>query len=283
VEFTVIGVDEDRVTVRVLVSADVDKLEAGKEPQLNEAPPQPGLDLQWIETAQNIGTHSAGAPAHTIEELYEICNRDVLGTRPDLPAQMFFHPDGVLMQCGFSSEECPQCARVSIQSYGPMSVSKIPVNVLTTPGLWLCRDITGAFPPYGYPPTRFGPICQPVQWRCLSDAKRTTLPSPCVRESATPKDEGITTVEELCEIDPEGCGYPRARHAVWRSGGLVDGPAPARPPTYWEIGKRTPLGVWSFPVFEDNYPAKWPRRVITHSWRPTLVKRSRTPLPADAP
>jgi len=61
----------------------------------------------WAETAGEIGVHQMGAPAETMDQLYDDCRREVLG-KDRSTNMVYFHYDerGVLMSCAYTPVGC---------------------------------------------------------------------------------------------------------------------------------------------------------------------------------
>lgn len=146
VRFTMIGVEADSVRLRVLMEgrlADVDawpdRMEL-RHASLAKRPPFP--TVVWHERDASIASHADGAPAYSIDELYDLCEKRVLGTHPDLPVRLCFHrQNGVLAHCGFVATDCPSCLAVSIQSVA----RRPPVPKLSpvSPERYMCWDASG--------------------------------------------------------------------------------------------------------------------------------------------
>lgn len=61
----------------------------------------------WTETGIAVGTHDDGAPALTMEGVYDGCESTVLGKDPDqYLITLGFRPDGVLAVCVYAQKGC---------------------------------------------------------------------------------------------------------------------------------------------------------------------------------
>jgi hypothetical protein len=70
--------------------------------------------------------------------------RRVSDGRSLLKPTLYFHPNGLLMHCGFS-EQCSECPHVSIQS-----LSRLPIDDARPPNepdQWVCATKWGVFAP----------------------------------------------------------------------------------------------------------------------------------------
>jgi hypothetical protein len=260
VEFTIVAVENDRVVVRAMIDAHPGRLARWAD----DAPVPRSL---WVERGAEVGKNDEGAPAFTIDELYQVCESSVLGRHPELAARLYFHPNGLLMQCGFAAGECDDCPTVSIQSVSRYSVAHEPTWL--APSRWVCGTDWGMFPPGAEDPLgRPGEECKPAP-----------VPAPPEREPEPPKKPSIPTTHgeedvegenawlfegeeeqglgDICKIDPAACpGIPcrgDCMLAKWMQ--LQVGycfSAPARKPTFFEVGKRLPYGDWAFPFVTSD-------------------------------
>lgn len=113
VEFTVFGVVGQRVVIRALVRSRPEQLAGVAEPAEKH---RGALIPVWVEREREVGNHADGAPSLTVEALYASCERDVLGADVDATPRLFFHPNGVLMHCGYLEGECSECPTISVHS-----------------------------------------------------------------------------------------------------------------------------------------------------------------------
>lgn len=142
VQFTILSVEGDRVVVRGLTETKPAMLEWLGASALDhpERMPTP----VYVEIGANVGIHSAGAPPLLIEQLYEQCEAEIRRPRVG-PIRMYFHPSGVLMQCGRAASECPNCPTISIQSYGFESLHSQALEYDASH--WACTVRWGLLPP----------------------------------------------------------------------------------------------------------------------------------------
>lgn len=65
------------------------------------------VDVQWTENAGQLGSHRDGAPAKTMETLYDDCERDVLTKDPSSNTVSFkAEARGVLRECWYVPNNC---------------------------------------------------------------------------------------------------------------------------------------------------------------------------------
>ena len=139
VAFTLLVVDGERVTLRALVEADPALLEQDAFRGEGNA-----VLSRWVERGAQVGGHPDGAPAFSIERLYDECAR-LISEHPASPPRLYFHPNGVLMHCGLDPEACEDCPRLSVQSFSPYRMDEdVPAG---EPARWICTRGVGAFPP----------------------------------------------------------------------------------------------------------------------------------------
>jgi hypothetical protein len=139
VAFTLLVVDGERVTLRALVEADPALLEKDAFQQAGNA-----VRSLWVERGAQVGGHQDGAPALSIERLYDECAR-MISAHPASTPRLYFHPNGVLMHCGIDPEQCDDCPRLSVQSFSPYRMDEdVPAG---EPARWICTRGAGAFPP----------------------------------------------------------------------------------------------------------------------------------------
>lgn len=246
VDFTLFVVNDERVVVRALVSADPAFLDsAWLEPEERR------VRSLWVERGDDVGQRTDGMPPRTIDELYDDCTR-LVASRPDLEPRLYFHPNGVLMHCGFAFGDCSSCAAVSIQSF-----SRLPLDDAYPPDApheWLCARPWGVVAPATPVPT-MTLICH-------------APPAPAPARST----QG--SLENVCAIDPAACpGYcatDACRVARW-SQPLAPSPCPAWPerdPRPLELGKADPRAVWTFPFTSGGDIECGSRKKVLHEVRP---------------
>jgi hypothetical protein len=249
VEFTALSVEDGKVVLRALLVADPTRLShnyAGVAGRYS-------VTTSWIESGVQVGSRDDGAPALTIEALHDRCESLLVSEARVLP-RLYFHPDGVLMSCGYLAGECEDCANVSIQSF-----SRYPLFSRVEPALQLCTEPWGLFPPLANSfLTETGQLCQPAVDAVFREPRRALEP-------------GEEELVDICEIDPLAC--PRLDKP--RSAGWMILPAlglesrmsnRARAPVFLDFGKRTPLTEWSFP-FTGRHGV-FRRRAYVPSTRP---------------
>lgn len=142
VQFTVISVEGERIVSRGLLEAKPEQLQrlgssVQDHPELMPA-------SVYKELGATVGSHSEGAPPLRIEQLYDQCETEIR-RRGIRPIRMYFHPSGVLMQCGRTKRECRDCSAVSIQSYSIQSI--LPQALEFEPSHWTCSANWGLLPP----------------------------------------------------------------------------------------------------------------------------------------
>ena len=244
VEFTLFVVgsrreaEPERVLLRALVSGDPEHLDSYRQ-----RAPAPPLRSEWLERGGAVGSHREGAAPRTVDELYDDCAR-LLRAHPELSPHLYFHPNGVLMHCGFAARECGNCPEISIESFSHYSFDwEWPHD---DPAKWVCGASWGVFAPdTELPELSSADQCAPSY---LPPPPRPPAPTPIVNEGEV---EGTGAgLQDICEIDPKACPAQLEHtdgRAFW---GMLLVPCaayPARPPSALEIGKALPLATWSFP------------------------------------
>ncbi len=223
--------DSGRVAVRAFVTADPEQLNAHAGAKAQR------LRSEWVERGAALGSHETGAPARTVDQLYDDCAA-LLSAHASLAPHLYFHPNGVLMHCGFTREECGDCQEISVESVSHYSFDwEWPRE---DPAKWVCGTPWGVFAP-GTEIPELGSSDQ-----CMASyAPRTSLPPSLV--SATGAGLG-----DICAVDRAACPE-LAEHsdgqAYW---GWLNVPCtsnPARSPTALELGKAAPFATWAFPFF----------------------------------
>jgi hypothetical protein len=138
VRFTAISVDQARVVRRALLVADpreltfIYNLKHARYPK-----------VVWDEHETEIGRHPDGAAPISVDALYDICEKDILGRHPELSARLSLTDKGELAHCGYLAEDCADCPQVSIQSVVENFVPKAAAGPLD----YLCVAESGLFPP----------------------------------------------------------------------------------------------------------------------------------------
>jgi hypothetical protein len=182
VEFTLIVVRDRSVVERSLFTSETDASGLGDRlsGKFGRAP-----RLLWRERGREIGRHDVAAPALTADELYDLCRDRVLSVRGAPSPRLSFHRDGLLQHCGFLSQDCDDCATVSVQalSYATPQPWQAPSDLL-------CTDRYGLFLPGQAPLTSVG--CEV----CSCEANKPSDPN------ASPNEQGIG---DICKIDPAAC------------------------------------------------------------------------------
>jgi hypothetical protein len=231
VDFTLLVVRTDtgcdRVSLRALLSADPNQLVALKT--------KPGaVSSSWLERDARVGQHEDAFPPRTIDQLYDDCAQ-LLRTHPTVPARLYFHPNGVLMQCGFAHADCAECGEVSVQSF-----SHFPLGdefLRDAPAQWLCSAEWGLFPP-GSDVPELG-----SEGLCYSSQGPSFKPVP------SPTSDAGTGLGDICEIDRAACPQLNEDGTSHWAMRLEPCPVyPDRPPLPLEVGMSDPLGLFKFQV-----------------------------------
>ncbi|HYP98055.1 MAG TPA: hypothetical protein VER96_05240 [Polyangiaceae bacterium] len=213
VEFTLFVVSpDDRVVLRALISTDPAQLKG--EP-MGKRDHWRSFESHWVERGADVGKHDGGAPPRTVDALYDDCAK-LIREHPSAPARLFFHPDGVLMQCGFAPEDCSDCGEVSVQSYSHFAVD---ARILSDePAKWVCSTAWGVYLP--------GSIVPELQhW--LACAATARAPHPV-----------HTDPNDLCTIDPAACpDLQPDGDSYWQFSGNGCWVAPEHAPGPLEVGK----------------------------------------------
>jgi hypothetical protein len=139
VRFTAITVDQAKVVRRALLVANPGELKFIYNPKNAYYP-----KVVWDEHEAELGRHPDGAPPISVDALYDICEKDVLGTHPERSARLSLNEKGELAHCGYLAEDCAECMQVSIQSAGESLVPTVGLAPLD----YLCVAESGLFP-YG--------------------------------------------------------------------------------------------------------------------------------------
>lgn len=197
-ELTVISVKNGKVVQRSLATTRPDAEGLGDHLSHQDGA---ALELVWREWGEQVGQHRNGAPAATIDALYDLCERDVLSQHPELEVRMFFHRSGVLQHCGFLVDDCPECASVSIQTYAEF----MPVRG-QQPTHYLCTDLYGAAFPRD----------APLRTHHCHDCRC----APIMPQTETRKPQTPLPDEEVCEIDPASCPFSGSKPGGLPRGGF---------------------------------------------------------------
>jgi hypothetical protein len=264
VSFTVLAVRGERVVLRALLSAD--------PRQLSSIPRRAGqrrpIVAQWVERGAAIGTHSDAAPAKTIDQLYAQCGQ-LIAQAETTPPRLYFHPNGLLMQCGYPPAECRHCPSLSVSAVSRFLVDQEPAresearassNAFTGPisslgaAAWLCETETGPVPPGSELPFF------PTEWACfapeypVSLQLESQLAQSQLAQEATADNPGTPALDP-CSVDPAACAPPYAGYGVAHLLLVFPQICPTgveRAPSALEVGKSDPLRVWTFPFNEGG-------------------------------
>lgn len=247
VSFTVLQVRGERVVLRALLSADPRRLSSFTR----RAGQIPAMASQWVERGAAIGTHAGAAPAKTIDELYAQCSQ-LIAESGASPPRLYFHPNGILMQCGHSLDDCADCPSASISSVSKFLVDEeLPRDDAAA---WLCETETGPVPPAGslpFLPPDFACFAAELPPARRSVAEGTGAAEADRRCSAEP--DGCapqSLTRDICAIDPAACpppeaGFGKAHLVLVRPQICATGAEHV--PGALEVGKSDPLSVWTFP------------------------------------
>jgi hypothetical protein len=229
VDFTLLVVrtdtGRDRVSLRALLSADPSQLVSLKT--------KPGaVSSRWLEREAQVGQHEDAFPPRSIDQLYDDC-AGLIRAHPTVPARLYFHPNGILMQCGFARAECDDCGEVSVQSFShfPLGDEFLP----DAPAQWLCSAEWGLFPP-GSDVPELGSL-----GLCYSSQ------GPPPKRQPSAESEVGTGLGDICMIDRAACPQLHddgISHWARRPGSCPV--YPERPPLPLEVGTPDPLGLLTF-------------------------------------
>jgi hypothetical protein len=248
VHFTLLEVEAERVVLRALPVANPTELRwftrRANEPR--------AITSRWIERGATLGTHDEGAPPKTVDELYADCERLVRSAESVLP-RLYFHPDGLLMQCGYPPGKFASRGSVSMLSISRFSVkSELPHDDAAA---WLCETETGPVPPGAVSPFL------PSEYACFAAVHPTpraapppvsppVAPEACDDDPLNCSPSSEVPVGNICTIDPKACPPPDAGFgcAFWTQVYPSScTPWLAHSPRALEVGKSDPLGEWTFP------------------------------------
>lgn len=228
VHFTLFEVEAEQIVLRALLSADPSQLSSFPR---RTGEPRP-IVSRWIERGAALGSHDDGAPLQTFGQQYAECERLVLEAGSRLP-RLYFHPDGLLMHCGYPPTECANCTSASMLAISRFSVrSELPSD---NAAAWLCETESGPVPPGTISPF------MPADFACFAGVHPTRKRAP----------DTETTAGDICSIDPAACPPPPAGFGVayWNQvRPMICSGWPTHTPRALEVGKTDPLGEWTFPV-----------------------------------
>ena len=223
VEFTLESVEKERVVFRALIRVDARRLERSWVVRDGRV----GFETRWVEDRGEVGRHEEGAAVATIEQLYDRCGALLALALPrEAAPRLYFHPDGLLMHCGYLAGECDDCQAVSIQS-----ASTYFLTHTTDPARRVCVEPWGLFPPLG----------------------RSFMTEPNYECWAPPKWRAKykVTPPSICDVDPIACTNPfweaEKPSAVWVDPKPICPVGRSKKPSLLDVGKRDPLAEWSFP------------------------------------
>ena len=220
IEFTIFVVSaEDRVILRALISTDPARLAGAPSKSVSWR----SFQSHWVERNADVGRHEGGAVPRSVDGLYDDCAQ-LIREHPKAPVRLFFHPDGVLMQCGFAAQDCSGCGEVSLESYTHFPVDAAVLS--DDPAKWVCSAAWGVFLPDSYIP-------ELQYWLSCSATARAPHPPP--------------PVDSICAVDAAACPdlqpdgdshWQHSSNACWRSPDHMPGPL--------EVGKAAPHAPWRF-------------------------------------
>ncbi len=222
-------VERGRVVLRALL--EVDPANMGKVYSHDPGEDAAHWTQVFVERGAGVGTHEGGAPALSVEALYDQCEREVLGADVDAPPRLYFDPNGLLMQCGFAPGDCSNCPSVSIQSLSTYPLTEI--NPELEVERWFCRGDQGPVLPGAFYAPALPLECQP--------------PPPPPKPPHPGEPRGLA---DICRTDPRAC--PQLDNAGDRARLQESQPSMCsairgHEPSVLEVGKVDPLSTWSFP------------------------------------
>ncbi len=230
VDFTLFVVDaQDRVSLRALISTDPARL-AGAP--LSKMPTWRSFESHWVERGAEVSRHEDGAAARSIDGLYDDC-ATLIRQHPSAPARLFFHPDGVLMQCGFAADDCSGCGEVSVQGYTHFPVDAAVLS--DDPAKWVCGTAWGVFLPGS-------PI--PLVDEALSCMANTRAPHVRLLPLG-PLDVCGRDLHACPDRHPDGDSF-------WERTGHACARVPDHYPGALDVGKAEPRGPWRFKLPEQR-------------------------------
>lgn len=220
IEFTYVVVEGNRAVIRGLGTVEPSRFLGPENAFSTDVDGDPRQ--RWREIGVEVGTHDGGAKALTIDDLYDLCDEEI--RRPGAgPIRMYFHPSGVLMHCGRTKEECPDCQTISIHAYSIRSIS--PWARELDLAKWACSE------PWGLV------LLGAPNWL---RSRRAKCDPPALPSSLQyrPQDDSLAGI---CRIDPSACTL------VSTTPTISLGPFPReselairRPLKYLDVGKTDP-------------------------------------------
>ena len=127
VEFTVISVVNGHMIERALVVEDPTAKNSVMRLDLTG---HADMHVEWDETGSALGSHIAGAPLRTVDDLYGECNKLIAERPASEQIRMYFDPAGILQHCGFL-DLSPSTSYVSIQNVGETALGEYwPSSIL---------------------------------------------------------------------------------------------------------------------------------------------------------
>jgi hypothetical protein len=229
ISVTLFAIEGSRVVLRALLEVDPTRM---GEVYSDDPDEDAAHWVQvFVERGTEIGTHERGAPALSVEALYDQCEREVLGANIGAAPRIYFDPNGLLMHCGFAPEDCSDCPTLSLQSLSNYSLTDIDPELPSE--RWFCRGDQGPVLPGAFYAFALPLECQPP-----------------TRPRKPPPPGGSPDLADICHIDPEACPMPdeggnRARFGYGRP--PICPTIRARAPSMLSVGKVEPLATWSFP------------------------------------
>ena len=210
-EFTFIVVRGKAVVERAFLTSKADPSELGDRMsgRVGRAP-----RLHWREQGHDIGRHEGGAPALTVDQLYDVCRDHVLSVQQEHLPRLSFHDDGLLQHCGFLTTDCEDCAVASVQT-----LSAITPKPWQAPADLLCTDRYGLVLAYRAPVTAFG--CE----ICTCMANNASDPNRKLQQEEADEYGQGSGLPNICDIDPAACparGAAPPDHASWSCHFVLD-------------------------------------------------------------
>jgi len=224
IEFTLFVVSaDDHVVLRALISADPAGLDGAP---MGKRVTWRSFGSHWVERNADVGKHEGGAAPRSVDGLYDDCAK-LIRQHPSAPVRLFFHPDGVLMQCGFAAEDCSACGEVSVQSYSHFAVDAAILS--DDPAKWVCSAAWGVYLPGSYVPVL-------RDWLSCYAIARAPHPRPV-----------STGSNDICTVDPAACpDLQPDGDSYWEPSGHACSSVPEHQPGPLELGKPEPHARWGF-------------------------------------
>jgi hypothetical protein len=251
VGFTLLVVAAGTVVMRAYLSADPQR--TSSLPRI--LPAERDVKTSWVERAASLGTHAEGAPLKTIDALYADCARLIATADAEALPRLYFHPNGLLMQCGQAPSACSGCESYSIQDVSHFSLLHEQPD--DDAKLWTCATEAGLMLPLS--PAMHGALsCFPAYQvdptfaaKQAAEAARRLELERCANdlEPSCPEDDNSSGVD-ICQIDPAACRIEKPYRASWTvlHAPACSEPLFARPLGALDVGKSAPDDVWTFPV-----------------------------------